>query len=164
MGRRTLLLLAALVVAALGTTGVFLYVNGIDERAEADYDMVEVLVATASISPGTTAREASEAGALEPRSFLRKSVKGLPALSDITGISDKVAIAPIAVGEPILETQFGDANQTSSLPIPEGKIAVSVQLGDPARVAGFVGPNSQVAVFLTTTDTGGANAGQEVTR
>lgn len=164
MGRRTLLLLAALVVAALGTTGVFLYVNGIDKRAEADYDVVEVLVATTPIGIGTTAQDAQDAGSLELRPFLRKSVDGLPALSDITGIATKVALSPIAAGSPILETQFGQAGDTSQLPIPDGKMAVSVQLGDPARVAGFVGPGAEVAVFLTTTEEGGANAGRQSTR
>lgn len=155
MGRRTLLLLAALVVAALGTTGVFLYVNGINDRAEADYDLVEVLVATTTIEAGTTAQQAQDAGALDLRPFLTKSLEGLPALSDITGIADMVALAPIAVGEPILEGQFGVSGENSALPIPEGQLAVSVQLGDPARVAGFVGPGSEVAVMLTSADGGG---------
>jgi pilus assembly protein CpaB len=155
MGRRTLLLLAALVVAALGTTGVFLYVNGINDRAEADYDLVEVLVATTPIEPGTTAQQAQDAGALDLRPFLKKSLEGLPALSDITGIADKVALAPIAAGAPILEGQFGVSGESSALPIPEGQVAVSVQLGDPARVAGFVGPGSEVAVMLTSPDGGG---------
>lgn len=164
MGRRTLLLLAALVVAALGTTGVFLYVNGIDERAQASYNVVEVLVAKTPIAVGTTAQQAQDASALELRPFLQKSIAGLPALSDISGIATKAALAPIAAGTPILETHFGDAGDTSVLPIPEGKVAVSVQLADPARVAGFVGPGSEVAVFLTTTETTGSDAGQETTR
>ncbi len=155
MGRRTLLLLAALVVAALGTTGVFLYVNGIDQRAEADYDLVEVLVATTPIAAGTSAQVAQDTASLELRPFLRKSLEGLPALSDISGIADKVALAPNAVGEPILESQFGDPGEISSLPIPEGDVAVSVQLGNPARVAGFVGPGSEVAVFYTSASGGG---------
>lgn len=150
MGRRTLLLLAALVVAALGTTGVFLYVNGIAARAEADYDLVEILVATAPIEAGTTAQGAQDLGALELRPFLRKSLADLPALSDISGVAEKVAVAPIAAGEPILESQFGDSGASSLLPIPDGKLAVSVQLADPARVAGFVGAGSEVAIFIST--------------
>ena len=161
MGRRTLLLLAALVVAALGTTGVFLYVNGINQRAQADYDLVEVLVATAPIEAGTTAQGAQDLGALELRPFLRKSLVGLRALSDISGVAEKVAVTPIAAGEPILETQFGDSGESSLLPIPDGKLAVSVQLADPARVAGFVGPGSDVAIFLTTAD---ASQSGETTR
>jgi pilus assembly protein CpaB len=159
-----LLLIAALVVAALGTTGVFLYVNGVDKRAEADYDLVEVLVATAPIEVGTTAQAAQDAGSLDLRPFLQKSLVGLTPLSDITGVADQVAIAPIAAGEPIVAGQFGQLADASTLPIPDGKLAVSIQLDDPARVAGFVGPGSQVAVFLTTAEVEGPNAGEESTR
>ena len=158
MGRRTLLLVAALVVAALGTTGVFLYVNGVDERASADYDLVDVLVATAPIDAGTSARDALEDGSIDTREYLRKSFEALPgALSDVTPIADQVALAPIATGEPILSSQFGAPSDSSQLPIPDGQLAVSVQLDDPARVAGFVGYQSEVAIMLTVTDdaTGG---------
>jgi pilus assembly protein CpaB len=164
MGRRTLLLIAALVVAALGTTGVFLYVNGVDERAGADYKLVDILVATAPIAVGTSAQQASDLSAIDTREYLAKSVEGLPAMSDISAIATKVALAPIQPGEPILATQFGDLADSSSLPIPDGKLAVSLQLGDPQRVAGFVSPGSEVAVMLTTAATNGADAGQETTR
>jgi pilus assembly protein CpaB len=164
MGRRTLLLIAALVVAALGTTGVFLYVNGVDERAGADYKLVNILVATAPIAAGTSAQQASDLGAIDTREYLAKSVEGLPAMSDISAIATQVALAPIQPGEPILATQFGDLADASSLPIPDGKLAVSLQLGDPQRVAGFVTPGAEVAIMLTTAETSGPNAGQEATR
>jgi pilus assembly protein CpaB len=122
--------------------------------------MVEILVASAPINAGTSAQDAADVGALEKRPFLAKSVRGLRALSDITPIATQVALSPIAVGEPILATQFGPPGESSRLPIPAGKIAVSVQLADPARVAGFVGPDSQVAIFLTAPNP----AGQQVTR
>jgi pilus assembly protein CpaB len=161
MGRRTLLLIAALAVAALGTTMVFLYVNGVNDRALAEQEPVLVLVATAPIAAGTTAQEAQSAGALEQRTLSRASVAD-GALSDITPVADEVALAPIFVGEQIIEAKFGQPGSTSSLPIPEGKLAVSVQLADPARVAGFVSPGSEVAVFLTIERTPGS--GNEVTR
>jgi pilus assembly protein CpaB len=158
MGRRTLLLIAALVVAALGTTGVFLYVNGVDERASAGYDLVTVLVATAAIDAGTSARDALADGSIDERQYLRKSFDELPgALSDVTPIADQVALAPIAAGEPILASQFGAPSDSSQLPIPEGQLAVSVQLDDPARVAGFVGNQSEVAIMLTVPDDAGGH-------
>lgn len=160
MGRRTLLLVAALIVAALGTTGVFLYVDGVDRRASADYRQVNVLVATTTIAVGTTAKQAMDAGALDLRPFLNRSLKGLPALSDISTVSDQVALAPIAAGSPILTTQFGAPGQSSALPIPEGELAVSIDMDDPGRVAGFVGPGSLVVVFFTAQ----GNGGQEATR
>ena len=161
MGRRTFLLVAALVVAAVGTTMVFLYVNGVNDRALADQQPVQVLVATAPIAAGTTAADAQSAGALEKRTVSRVSVAP-GALSDITPIAEQVALAPIFVGEQIIEAKFGQPGSTSNLPIPEGKLAVSVQLADPARVAGFVSPGSEVAIFLTIE--GGRGPNNEVTR
>lgn len=163
MGRRTLLLIAALVVAALGTTGIFLYVNGVDERAAAGYDLVELLVATAPIAAGTPAQDAEDLGAFELRRFTRDSVEGLPALRTISQIRDLVAVAPIAVGSPILATQFGSPGESAVLPIPGGKLAVSLQLDDPQRVAGFVEPGSNVVVFFTSA-TPGSDGGQLSTR
>jgi pilus assembly protein CpaB len=164
MGRRTLLLIAALVVAALGTTGVFLYVNGVDDRAQADLKIDKILVATALIPAGTTAQQASDQTLVDTQEYLHKSIVGLPVMSDISGIATKVAISDIQPGEPILATQFGDLTDTSALNVPDGKAAISVQLGDPQRVAGFVSPGSEVAIFLSLTDTTGPNSGQPATR
>lgn len=163
MGRRTLLLIAALVVAALGTTGIFLYVNGVDRRAEAGLNLVDVLVASVTITSNTSAQDAEDAGAFEIRQFTADSVEGLSALSDISGIADQVAVSSIAPGSPILASQFGNPGESTALPIPEGKLAVSLSLTDPQRVAGFVEPGSNVVVFLTAA-TPGSNGGQQATR
>jgi hypothetical protein len=96
MGRRTLLLIAALVVAALGTTGIFLYVNGVDDRAQAGLKLVKILVATQPIAAGTTAQAASDQGAIDTQEYLKKSVDGLPVMSDIAAIATKVAISGIS--------------------------------------------------------------------
>ncbi len=162
MGRRTLLLLAALVVAALGTTGIFLYVNGVDQRAAAGYDLVNVLVASTPITVGTSAQDAQDLGVFDVRPFIASSVEGLTALSDISGIADKVALTTIAAGSPILASQFGNPGESAVLPIPRGKLAVSLSLDDPQRVAGFVEPGSNVVVFLTAAP--GPNDAQVTTR
>ena len=155
MGRRTLLLIAALVVAALGTTGIFLYVNGVDKRAEAGYDLVDVLVASTPIVAGTSAQDAEDSGVFEVRPFIASSVEGLTALSDISGIADQVALSAIPAGSPILASQFGNPGDSTVLQMPPGKLAVSLQLDDPQRVAGFVEPGSNVVVFLTAPVGGG---------
>jgi len=158
MGRRTLLLLAALVLAALGTTGVFLYVNSVDERAAEGNQVVSVLVATEAIPPGTTVRQASEEGFLDQREFLRRSLAGLDTRSSITGMEDQEALATIAEGQPIQPSQFGPPGQSNQPSLAEGDLAVSVELDDPARVAALVGAGSRVAVFVTGVDGGGQSS------
>lgn len=148
MGRRTVLLISALLVAALGTALVFLYVRGADQRAAEGQELVEVLFAKNQVNAGTTGSDAASAGSFELREVASNSVAA-GALSDVTPISTEVALAPIFPGQQILQQQWGPPGSASALPIPDGKMAVSVQLDDPARVAGFVTNGSEVAVFLT---------------
>jgi len=149
MGRRTLLLIAALVVAALGTALVFIYVNGAQQRANQDATLVKVLVASQDVAAGTTAADASAAGAFEEKEVTTSS-QADGAISDITAISDEVALAPIFTGQQIQLQMFGSVANTSALSVPKGRDAISVQLGDPNRVAGFVEPGSEVVVFWTS--------------
>jgi pilus assembly protein CpaB len=148
MARRTLLLVAAVLVAAVGTALIFLYVNGVNDRAVADQSPQRVLVAKTQIAAGTTAADAAKAGAFELKTFAKNSVAP-GALSDITPIANEVALSTVFPGQQILTAQFGAVGSTSALQIPGSTLAMSVQLTDPARVAGFVEPGSSIAVFVT---------------
>ena len=149
MGRRTILLIAALVVAALGTALVFMYANRADERAQAGAAQVEVLVATAGIATGTTGAAVAESGTVELRTLPAASVPP-GALSDLTPVTDLITISTIFPGQVLIQPMFGTQAQTSGgLTLPEGKVAVAITLGDPQRVAGFVNPGSEVAIFRT---------------
>jgi pilus assembly protein CpaB len=153
MGRRTLLLIAGLAVAALGTTMVFLYVTGVNARALEDQKPVRVLVAKTQISAGTTVEQAQTAAAFGVKEISRDSAAS-GALSSLAPIKDFVALSTIFPGEQILAAKFGPPGATSSLSIPDGLLAISVQLDDPARVSGYVSPGSKIAVFVTIDDKG----------
>jgi pilus assembly protein CpaB len=151
VGRRTVLLIAALVVAALGTTLIFAYVNRTDERALKDQEPVRVLVATELIHAGTTASAAETNGSFELQAIPRAAT--IPGyLTSTRAISSLVAVADIFPGEQIIPQKFAVAGASGSLPIPSGKIGMSFQLGDPQRVAGFVKPGSDIAVFVSIQD------------
>ena len=155
MGRRTVLLIAALVVAALGTALVWMYANRADERAQADAAPVEVLVATADVGAGTSGGAISEAAAVELRTLPAASVPE-GALSDLTPVIDLVTLGPVFSGQVLLQQVFGTQQESGGgLTLPEGSLGVSIQLGDPQRVAGFVKPGSEVALFTTASGVGG---------
>ncbi len=59
-----MLLVAAAVVAALGTALVFLYVRGADNRAEEKFETTDVLVATVQIERGERIADAAAAAGL----------------------------------------------------------------------------------------------------
>lgn len=155
MGRRTVLLIAALVVAALGAALVWMYANNADERAQAGAAQQQVLVATAPIAAGQSGAAISESGAVELRSMDAASVPP-GALSDLTPVAALVTLGQVFEGQVLLQQMFGTQQQASGgLTLPDGTMAVSVQLGDPQRVAGFVNPGSEVAIFVTATGLGG---------
>ncbi len=151
MGRRTLLLVAAVVVAALGTTMVYLYAQNKEEVTKAASAPMNVLVAKSTIAAGTTGDAALSSGSLQSTSVPAEAV--IPgAIGDASAVAGLVAVSTIYAGQQIIPQQWGSGGATSSLPIPAGKLAMSIQLGDPQRVAGFVVPGSSVAVFATLPD------------
>jgi pilus assembly protein CpaB len=137
MGRRAIILLLAVILAAAGTLMVWLYVRSLQAGIEAEEQPTAVLVAQAPIVAGTTGAAAQEAAAFTTIEVpLYAAAEGY--LSDPSTILDQVALVPIATGEQILSSKFGNPGDQVSFTIPEGKLAASVQLSDPARVAIFV--------------------------
>jgi pilus assembly protein CpaB len=152
VGRRAVLLIVALFVAAAGTTLVLLYVQGINARATAEQQPVMVLTATGRIESGETLAAAQAAGKVDLSEW--PTAKVLPdAVSSAQGLQDRVAVTTIFPGEQIITGKLGESGDQDLISIPEGKLAISVQLSDPARVAGFVRPGSEVAIFVTGTPT-----------
>lgn len=149
MGRRTVLMLVAILVAALGSTLVFLYVQGINDRAIEKQNPVQVLTATDVINPGESLDDAQAAGKLALTDIAQANV--LPgALTSTASIQGQLALTTIYKGEQILPEKFGTtaAAGGGALVIPKGKVALSVELSDYARVAGFVSPGSHVAIYV----------------
>lgn len=159
MGRRTVLLIVAALIAALGTTMVFLYVRGADSRAEAGQQPVQVLKAVAQINPGETLADAQAAGKIQLGNVPKAQVL-TGAVNSTSGLDGSVALATIYPGEQIVTGKFGAPGDQETLTIPDGDLAMSVNLSDTGRVAGFVSPGAKVAVFVNTTDT----AGKDTTR
>lgn len=150
MGRRSVLLIVAALIAAAGTALVLLYVQGINSRATAGQQPVKVLTATVQINAGETMSEAQAAGKVDLVEWPQAKVLS-SAVSSADGLQDEVALSTIFPGEQIIPEKFGDMGEQDVLNIPKGKMAISVQLTDPARVAGFVNPGAEVAVFVSGT-------------
>lgn len=150
MGRRTVLLVAAFLVAALGTVLVFLYVSRVDDRALKDQQPKVILVVKKYVAQGTSVEDAEKAGAFDSKKVASASIAD-GALSDLAAVKGQFTLAPLFPGEQVLAAKFGAAADTSDLTLPKGLLAISVQLTDPARVAGFVEPGSEVVIFASET-------------
>jgi pilus assembly protein CpaB len=162
MGRRTVLLIVAALIAALGTSLVFLYVRGVDARAAQAYDAVEVLQAVELINPGETLAEAQAAGKIQMGTVAQAQVLS-GATTSIADMSEQVALTTVYPGEQIITSKFGSAGDQEVLTIPEGQMAISINLTDPARVAGFVNPGAEVAIFASA-DAGAMGNSSAATR
>lgn len=156
MDRRKLLLVVAVIIAALGTGLVYLYVQGAEDRATEQFDGVSVLTANAVIPAGESIEQAMKSAKLVETKISRNQML-TGAMSDTTAIAGQSANTAIYPGEQIIPAKFseGVVAAASVLPIPEGMVASSVQLSDPARVAGFVNPGSKISIFMNGTGQGG---------
>jgi pilus assembly protein CpaB len=152
MKRRLLTIGLTLLLAAVGTVAVLLYVRNADARALAGKRAVPVVVADKRVPAGTSAGAALRNGWLRLEKMPAETVPR-NALAEIGADQAKlVATADIQAGQLVLKPMFATTKPTpSGLSIPEGKVAVSVELGAPQRVAGYVKAGSQIAVFDTYT-------------
>lgn len=147
MGRRTILLIVAALIAVVGAGMVFLYVQGADDRAKEQQVPVAVLKAVAQIEPGESLADASAAGKIELMDV--PTEQKLEGAMDTIGESGAlVALTRVYPNEQITSSKFGSPGEQDTLTMPEGRIAISVSVSDTGRVAGFVAPGSKVALFF----------------
>jgi len=150
MGRRTLLLIASILIAAVGTALIGLYVRGADNRAQKTEGTVSALVAIKTIPAGTKLDDAVKSmhlapvparmaanGYLNPNAFakIREAQKG------------KVVQEPINTEQVVLGSMFGSASDAATTDITKGR-GVAVELTDPGRAAGLLAPGSHVKIYL----------------
>lgn len=150
MKRRLVIIVLALILAAVGTSGVLAYARGANARAIAGMKAVSVLVAQKTIPAGTAAGAALHGGLLASQTLPASSVPA-NALSAITAdMSSLVLSADLAPGQLLLRPMLvSPAQTTSGLAIPPGMLALTVSFCLPEVVAGAVQPGSQVAIFDT---------------
>jgi pilus assembly protein CpaB len=141
MGRRTLLLIASILIAALGTALIWLYVQGAVTRAQPSVALVRALFLTSDQEVGTTG-EAAVAAATP------KNVAADVASGDLVTSAAQVAQLrlknPAVRGQILLMSMFTSGVPTGARP---GHGFVSITISDPNRVPAQIQPGQQVAVY-----------------
>jgi len=152
MGRRVLVVLAAVVVALIGVVAVVVYAQGADARAVADQQPQTVYIAKQLVPAGTTAAEAVATRLIVPTQVAAKGfpLGGLSTVDEATG--KLLALTDIAPGEFVTASRFGTTPLgQKAIQVPDGQIAISLTLSDPARVGAFVSPGSHIVIYDTYT-------------
>lgn len=150
MKNRAIIIILAVLLALVGSAGVFLYVRSADSRAIAGQQAVTVLVAKDRIPVGTTAESLMK---LVEQQQMPKSTVPANALSELdTTIADLVTSAEIAEGQLVTKAMFTEeASLAKGISIPDGMIAVTVPTEAWQRAGGLIQKGSKVAVFDTFT-------------
>lgn len=105
--RRTLILIAAVVIGAISAFLVFNYVNSADDRARGNARKVQILKIAKDIPKGTFGSEAAQQGAIVTAE-IPAEFKPVTAITDPSIIQEKVAVASFATGQILVDGMFAD--------------------------------------------------------
>jgi pilus assembly protein CpaB len=147
MGRRTLLLIASILIAALGTSLIWLYVQGADIRGRQGSDLVPALFFARNAQAGEDAAT--------PGLTVQKLVPGSIAATAVTNPSALVGqrlTAPAFAGQ-ILVPRLQGKEQTGRFP-KDG--AVSISISEPNRVPADLTVGDVVDVYALASNGKGA--------
>ena len=159
MNRKIVGVLAALLLAMIGTLLIVGYVRGIEGRALADERRVPVLVVQQAIPEGATAGEIAAAVDLEQVPAKVRAEGAVDKLGDLEGLVAAVDLVP---GEQITKARFltpAAVEEEQGVKVPEGLLEVTISLEASRVVGGKIKPGDVVAVVGSFSE--GASDGEE---
>jgi len=157
MGRRTLVLIVALLLAGIAAFAVWQFLSNVEEEKEAELELRVVYRAVGAIAEGT---EGSLVISQERAVESEEEVRFLPdnaigSLEELTAtLTGRVAAGPIS-GNSILTTDQWVELTADIKPlaerIPEGKQAITIGVDNIQGVNGFIEPGDRINVIVTLT-------------
>lgn len=149
MSRRILGIVAAVVLAAVGTGVLTLYVKGAEDRALAGERTVEVLVVQAAVKSGTPAEQLAD---LVDMKRIPAKVQAVDSVASLDELDGKVALVDLVPGEQVVATRFAEPDQIvqrGAVEVPDGLQEVTVSLEPQRAIGGRIAPGDTVGVFLS---------------
>jgi Flp pilus assembly protein CpaB len=155
--RRTLIAGVAIVLAIAAFLGVYLYISGADKRAENKVSLVKVLVASDTISRGTSGKDASAHGQLVLQGVPRANVPP-NIVTDQAQVKDKYAAGAISPKQFITSDSFVARSQAGGGAAAgqiqdKTHVAVSIQVGTDQAVGNQIAPGDRVNIMILSEDT-----------
>jgi pilus assembly protein CpaB len=159
--RRTLILVAAIVIGALASFLVYGYVSGVQDKAYDDAQRLEVYVVKQTIPKGTYGEEATAAKLIVKDQIPKKFYPPNAIKDPNVDLGGKVAVNDLAVNQVITTDMFADPASVSSSFSDrlekindEDQVAISVSVDTVRGVAGLLQPGDYVNVMLSPTNAG----------
>jgi len=148
LNRRVLGVVAAILLAAVGTWILIQYVAASDDRALEDQQPVEVLIVTEAIPAGTPVTEAADSISTK---LIPVSVTVPSALVTLDSVRGQVTAIDLLVGEQVTAARFADPvaleAAARSVEVPPGLLELTIALTPERSVGGTVAPGDLVAVI-----------------
>jgi pilus assembly protein CpaB len=150
MTRRVLALLAAILLALVGTAALVVYVSSAEQRALAGEQLVEVYVVTTVIPSGTPAEDVENLVVVEQ---VPVKIRAQAAVDDLSALVGRVAAVDLLPGEQLVAGRFVErsefADQRIGIDVPDDMVEVTVELEAERAIGGLLEPGQTVAVFAS---------------
>lgn len=161
--RRTLILIAALVVGAIAAFSLYTYVGGIEDRANHNAQRVKIFKIVKDIPKGTFGDEAFAQGLIQ-EDVIAKEYRPATAITNPAQIDGLVAISDLPANQVVVSNQF--VSQAASLStfsslLKNNEVAITISIDQIRGVAGLLVPGDFVNMLVTgTSTTTGASSAQ----
>lgn len=152
--RRTVIIAAALILAALAFAGNVMYLKGAQKRAYNNAQLVKVFVVKKEIPKGLTGDMAIQQNYVGSSEIPQQFYPGT-AIKDIKDIENKVAINALPVGAIVLNGQFVPASVaqvTTAQQVEAGNVAITISVDQVHGVAGLLMPGDKVNMIVVAQD------------
>ena len=151
--RRTLILIAAVLVGAVAAYALWTYIGGIEDEANDNAERVEIFKIVQDIPKGTFGDEAFAQGFIE-EDVIAAEYRPATAITDPSQIDGLVAISDLAANQVVVTNQFvtqQDSLSTFSQLLKNNEVAVTVSLDEVRGVANLLVPGDFVNLLVTAT-------------
>lgn len=148
MSRKVTGLMAAIVLAVLGTAALVAFVSSAEARALEGEELAEIYVVVQPVPSGTAAEDLGERVVLEE---IPAKVRAAGAIVDLDDLGDRVAAVDLEPGEQLLDARFIDvsefADREAGVTVPDDLIEITIALDPQRAVGGLLEPGQTVAVL-----------------
>jgi Flp pilus assembly protein CpaB len=153
MKRGTSILTLTVVLAAVATGLIYLYLRGAGDVTDPNATTVSIIVSQSDIPANSALNPLLESGTFKTTTVARDDLLN-GAITDIAQLKDQTAAYPILAGEQIVAARLKGELQASggALGITPGHIAVTVQVSSQQGIAGMLTTGDEITVYATFQD------------
>jgi len=155
--KRTIVVAVAVAVGVAASVLSYVFLNNAQQRAYHNAKLVEAYVVVKPVPPTLTGAEAVDDGYIQHKK-IPQEFRPTSAVTNLSTIANKQAVAPFAVGQVLVASMFATANSASSTlaqSLPAGDVALSVTVDQIHGVANYpnVGDKVDLMVNLSGSET-----------